>query len=392
MIDISKNKYSKYLLFGSLYFSEGLMKAISVVILPIYLIDKNIPPELITLLLGVATSPMIIKFIWGGIVDHYIQRGRTRFIIFGGIISAISIFLLSFTDPTIALLPFGILLFSSWLGFAFLDVSVDALAIDISTKKERGKINGSMHAGQNIGVAAGSLAFPFIVKTQGYNSIFLISSIVFLGFLLLPILIKNTKKIKPAKKISKVLLNEFKKKNVIKISILTPIMMISTGLLVFVAPLYMKTDLKLDITQIGIISMLFTLSFAVGSLVGGYISDIISRKKFLGCLLITSAFFTVFFIFTDSWQNFSILYPIIGFLQGSTHAAYLAILMDNTNPRVGATQFSIYSGLSNLGNIGTSSISGLILVNLGFNRMFLLSAWFFGPALLILYFIKNQKK
>lgn len=45
MIDINKYSSSKYLLFGSLYFSEGLQLAIATVIIPIYLLEKNFPPR-----------------------------------------------------------------------------------------------------------------------------------------------------------------------------------------------------------------------------------------------------------------------------------------------------------------------------------------------------------
>jgi hypothetical protein len=43
MIDITKSGYSKYLLFSSLYFIQGLIIAINQLIIPIYLIEKIIP-------------------------------------------------------------------------------------------------------------------------------------------------------------------------------------------------------------------------------------------------------------------------------------------------------------------------------------------------------------
>jgi len=67
--------------------------------------------------------------------------------------------------------------------------------------------------------------------------------------------------------------------------------------------------------------------------------------------------------------------------------------MDVINPRIGATQFSILTGLANLGmvNIGSGS-GGILVAMLGFSRVFLYSAWVFGPALLILYLIKLKKR
>ena len=66
--------------------------------------------------------------------------------------------------------------------------------------------------------------------------------------------------------------------------------------------------------------------------------------------------------------------------------------MDVTNPKIGATQFSILTGLGNLGTIGTGAISGTLLVIFGSFRLFLYAAWIIGPALLILNFIRIGNK
>ena len=84
---------------------------------------------------------------------------------------------------------------------------------------------------------------------------------------------------------------------------------------------------------------------------------------------------------------------IIGFLQGgSVYSSLLALYMDNTNPRIGASQYSIYTSNANFGEIGVATISGLVVMMLGYSRFFLYSAWIIGPALIILYLIKLKKK
>ena len=73
---------------------------------------------------------------------------------------------------------------------------------------------------------------------------------------------------------------------------------------------------------------------------------------------------------------------------GSIWATSGALYMDVTNPRVGATQYSILTGLTNIGYLGIAAISGTLIAMLGFERVFLYAAWAFGPPLLILYLIK----
>jgi predicted MFS family arabinose efflux permease len=62
-----------------------------------------------------------------------------------------------------------------------------------------------------------------------------------------------------------------------------------------------------------------------------------------------------------------------------------------TNPRIGATQYGIFTGIANVGLNGGGMITGFLAVLLGFSRTFLYAAWVFGPALLVLYFIRIKK-
>lgn len=392
MIDIQKNSYIKYFLFGSLYFSEGLIKVISTVVLPVYFLEKGVGPELITLVIGLTALPMIIKFIWGGIVDYFIKLGRKKFIILGGFLSIICLFLLTYVDPAVAIIPFAFLLFIVWVGVGFLDVSSDALAIEITSEKERGKVNGSMFFGQNSGMAIGAILFPLISKFFSYNLVFVAAAALVLIIIIFPLLIKENKRVKKREKMGAILINEFKKKSTLLIAFFAPIVTLSTGLIVITAPIYMNLELHLDQVQVGLISAVFTVTLAFGSLLGGILADRFGRKKTLYVLIGLSIFFVGLLVFTTAWDNFLVLYSIIGLLQGGYSAAYLTLFMDATNPKIGATQFSIFTSLGNLGQIGIATFSGTLLVLFGSGRLFLFAAWIFGPALIILNFIRLKNK
>ena len=83
-----------------------------------------------------------------------------------------------------------------------------------------------------------------------------------------------------------------------------------------------------------------------------------------------------------------VLWIIIGFAHGGHYAAMGAMLMDITNQKVGAAQYSILTSFTNLGEMGGVTFSGTLITTIGFSRLFLFSAWIYGPALLILYFIR----
>jgi hypothetical protein len=83
---------------------------------------------------------------------------------------------------------------------------------------------------------------------------------------------------------------------------------------------------------------------------------------------------------------------MVGFIiGGSGYSAEAALFMDVTNPKIAATQYSILASIHNFGDIFSVMISGSLVLMLGYTRVFLYAAWIIGPALLILYFVKEKK-
>jgi len=289
-------------------------------------------------------------------------------------------------------MPFTFFLLLSVCGWIFLDTSADAWAIDISNEENRGKINGSMHAGQYIGMAFGSLFLGFIAKEWGYNISFLIAGIFILLIIIFPLLTKETIRIKKRQKMMPKIVKEFRKKNTKLVSALSTFAFISRGMLLVVIPLFLNLFLKLDVAQVGLIVAIFTISSAVGSLICGALTDKWGRKKALYIFFGMSIFLTLGIIITNTWFIFTIVYALIGFLQGGYLAGVTALYMDTTDPEIGATQFSIYSSFGNLGLTGGQSVSGSLVTIFGFGLTFLFAALMFAPALIVLYFIKLKKE
>ena len=391
MVTIDNKKGLKYLLFGSLYFSEGLMIAITTVATSLYLREKAIPIPITTLIIGIVNIPWMLKFVWGPLVDYFIRFGRKTFIILGGTLSVSCMFLVSFVDPSDSLIPFTILIFFSHVGIGFIDVSTDAWAIDVSTEKDRGKINGSMFAGQYGAWAIGAAFFPIIGSHYGYHAVYLINAMMILFILLLPFIVKETSKYKLQQKIASLVLTEFKKKTVLLVAVFSPLVFMNEGIMSFLMPIYMREGLGLNDVQIGFIAMILPVFLAVGSLFGGAVTDKIGRKSTLYIFIGLNIVFTASLIFADTWWKLSVIYGVIGFLMGGHSTASCALFMDITNPRIGATQYGIFTGIANVGLNSGGMVTGSLVVALGFARTFLYAAWVFGPALLVLYFIQIKK-
>jgi MFS family permease len=391
MIDISQKSWLKYFLFSSLYFAFGLNCVFLSLILPLYFLDQNITPTVITIVIGIMVMPMYTKFIWGSIVDYFIRFGRKPFIITGGVLTVVSLFLLSFLNPGNALVAFVLIGLVGWIGIGFLTISLDALVISTTIEKERGKINGAMFAAQNGGLAGGAILLPFIAKTYGYPMVFFIAGCIILPIVLFPFILHEKKVVKQTQKVGVLLVQEFKKKTIVVIAIFGMLVMMSSGMILLIAPIWMDRGLHLDITQIGLVTMVFTIAIALGSIIGGVLADTWGRKTTLYILLFSSVVFTVLLIFSSSWEYFTVIYGIIGFLQGGYTSAVCAMFMDVTDPRIGATQYSVFISLFNFGIFIAMTISGPLYDVLDISRVFLYSAWVFGPALLFLYFIRLKK-
>jgi len=391
MIDISRKSWHKYFLFGSLYFSEGLQWSLTAVIIPIYLLDKGFSLPLATLVAGVGGAPWYLKFVFGPTTDYFYQFGRKPFIIVGGLLGAISLFVLIYIDPLSFLIPFALFLFLSHLGIIYMDVSCDGWAIQISKEKERGKVNGAMWAGIFTGMAVGTSVIASIAQVYGYGMSFLAGGSIILVLMIYPFLVKEVKILKKRPKIASLLKEEFKKRTTQLIALFGIVSGIASGLILFVIPLYMKTILQMDVGQIGLVTTVYTITLGIGGLLGGALADRWGRKMVL-FIFISASIVTAALIFANTWQIFAVIYGVIGFFGGGWMAASCTLVMDITNPKIGATQYSILMSITNFGEEGIGTISGSLVVLLGFGRVFLFSAWMCGPALLILYFIRLKKK
>lgn len=393
MFDISKISSLKYLLFGSLYFAEGIHLSLSTILIVIYFTEKDISIATTTIVVGIGYLPWVFKFILGALTDYLIKYGRKFFIILGGVLGAGFLFPLTIIDPETSILLFTILLFLSHTFVVFLDISADAWAIQVTKSHERGKVNASMTAGMFSGVAFGTSVLSYIAGNYTFSTMFIAAGIVILATIILPLAIEEKKLIKKRQPILSIVISEFKKKNTRIVALFGFVAAMNFGMMIMIIPEYMMTALELDVIQTGLITTLFPIATVLGAITGGTLADRWGRKKTLYIFLSGALIASALLITATTWQILAVLYPLIGFLQGCTSfAALMALYMDNTNPAIGATQFSIFTSISNFGDIGVATISGTLVVLLGYPRFFLYAALIIGPALLILHFVQEKQE
>lgn len=384
MIDLNAHRRFRHLLFGSLYFSEGLYQLMLVVVVPLYLLEKNVSIPIITLVLGLGEAPWALKFIWGGIADIYQKYGRRKFTILGAILGAASFFILALIDQFFSIIFFTLFLIIGHIGIGFMDASADAWAIEITKKEERGKINASMNSGKEISNALLSPIIIIIAITFGYHISYFLMGLMISIITFLPLIVKETEIERKKEKLWFLMKNEFKKKSTIFTTIYIFLVNIHPGIIVALIVIYGKTVLNLDNFTIAIISALMLLSIVPGAYVGGFLADKYGRKNTSLLFLIIILFTTLGFILTTNLIPTIILLAILDFAWSGMFSSNASLIMDITNHRIGASELSLISSIANVANVIPSAIAGTLVVLIGFHNIFILASLLVLPPIFIL--------
>ena len=160
----------------------------------------------------------------------------------------------------------------------------------------------------------------------------------------------------------------------------------------FTIPLFATNILNLSISQIGVISAVTTIIIIPGSFIGGIIADNIGREKTIYSFCVPTILLVLLIFFIDTLLLLLIPYFIIIFLNAGRGSATNAMYMDVTNPKISASHYSIFNSISVLGIVGTGALAGTMIAVLGYSYVFLFIGLSLIPPLMILYFIRLNKK
>jgi len=387
--DLSIQKKFKYLLFSSLYFSEGLYQALILIVTPIYLIEKGVSIPLVTLISGIGYLPWGLKFVWGGIIDFFHKHGRKKFAVFGTIAGAFGFFTLSLINHYFSLIFFTIFLLLGYAGIGFLDSATDAWAIDISKKEERGKINCSMNIGKWVGQYIGALFIISLAVSFGYSISFLISGFLVLVLVVVPLSVKYEDRGIDRLRIWSLIKQEFKKVTTRLTTLYFFVIVLQHALFFTFLVLYLKVVLDLNDTSIGVLFALWLVMVVPGSIVGGILSDKYGRKRPLYIFLIIVMIFSVTPIFLSEYIHLIINFSILLFFLNGVIAGNWAMIMDIINPKISAFQHEIICSIVNFGSIVIGSATGTLFVLLGADNLFILVALITFVSILVLYTVKG---
>ncbi|MEL1250765.1 MFS transporter [Aurantiacibacter gilvus] len=403
-----------------LYVAQGVPIGLFWTAIPAWMAANGASAADVGYVLGLTALPWTLKLVNGFIMDRYtfLAMGRRRAWIAGAQCVMIALLLVcAFVQPGVKdVLLLGLAGFAVNMATTFQDVAVDGLAVDIMEEDERARASGMMFGGQYIGIAAATGITGLAIATMGPAAGYLLAA-SFIAIITAYVLFLRER---PGErrlpwgegKVHQrnreihlgawlpILKNTFKSM-LLPVSLLwLPVLLVRGfhyGMFNAVMPMIGANDVGWD--EAAITSTAGTaqlLAGVIGLALGGWLGDRFGAKRttitFFALYMAFSASMLlmqdmwgdtrVFIYFVYTWYALDILITV----------AALPISMRLSNPKVAATQFTLYMACSNFGiSIGawvfslSDSLGGL-------PTMFMLVLGLHGVGLLVMLMVKFPRR
>jgi MFS transporter, PAT family, beta-lactamase induction signal transducer AmpG len=360
-----------------LYVAQGVPIGLFWFAIPAWMAAKGAEAADVGYVLGLTALPWTLKLVNGFIMDRYtfLPMGRRRVWIVGAqLVMILLLIACAAVGPGVDdVLLLGIAGFAVNVATAFQDVAVDGLAVDIMEEEEHARASGMMFGGQSIGMAASTALAGMLIARFGPSAAYLFSA-GFIGLITLYVLVLRER---PGERLVpwgqgdahprnrdlhlgawRPILGATLKAMIRPISLLwVPVLIVRGthyGVFTGATPLMGTGEVgwsEAEVTSVVGIAQL--VSGLIGMTLGGWLGDRFGAKRSsIAIFLVFMAmgavmWFSVglwsdpahFVAFVYVWLTLNILLTVVS----------LPISMRLCDPRVAATQFTLYMATSNLG-------------------------------------------
>ena len=350
-----RSKFIRYLLFASLYFTQGTILGYFASLNALYLLDKGLTMTSIGIFGTIALIPFVLKIFLGMLSDkvNLFKMGhRKPYIYIGLAVQFLCLVAVPFIDPRSAYWGFVAVAFLLQLGMALYDTCTDGLALDTTPVVEQGKIQGFMVGGRAIGTIVAASAVGLLAEHVSWLAVFWV--LAALTLLPLPLIFGIKESEKPAeKRFEWQAFSAFKKWPVIAVGLVgLVIFMVIVGANQLINP-YLEKQLGISLSQAGFITSLWGIGVVVGSIVGGLLmSKLHVKKATLAILAMVSAalLLLAFLVLKEYGLAFAIgLIVLYGVAYGAAQTVTFAFCMRVVDQRIAASMFAILMAMTNVG-------------------------------------------
>jgi len=350
-----RSKFIRYLLFASLYFTQGTILGYFASLNALYLLDKGLTMTSIGIFGTIALIPFVLKIFLGMLSDkvNLFKMGhRKPYIYIGLAVQFLCLVAVPFIDPRSSYWGFVAVAFLLQLGMALYDTCTDGLALDTTPVAEQGKIQGFMVGGRAIGTIVAASAVGLLAEHVSWLAVFWV--LAGLTLLPLPLIFGIKESEKPAeKRFEWKAFSAFKKWPVIAVGLAgLVIFMVIVGANQLINP-YLEKQLGISLSQAGFITSLWGIGVVAGSIVGSLLmSKLQVKKATIAILAMVSAalLLLAFLVLKEYGLAFAIgLIVLYGVAYGAAQTVTFAFCMRVVDQRIAASMFAILMAFTNIG-------------------------------------------
>jgi PAT family beta-lactamase induction signal transducer AmpG len=363
----------------ALYLAQGIPYGFVLVTLVAHLASQGMETAEVAEIMAFTTLPWVLKFLWGPVIDRFTwpSLGRRRpWIIFSEAMMALTLLAMIFLDDLTASVHV-----LAWMVFlhncfnALQDVAVDALAVDLLTDDERGKVNGYMWAAKWVGLGIGGAGTGMVLASMGLRGTLVLQVIVLLLIMLFPLLIRErpNERLFPwskgdatvpspnavtrgTAKLLADLARAFSLRSTRIGALLMVLVQTAVGIAGVVAPGLFVQELGWTTEEYSAVAGGYGVVLAIGgALLGGFLLAHFGRMKIMAVAIGLSSLVLVGFgLLSEQWDNRTIGTVYLVALPTCTsllQVVIFAVCMDISWPRVAASQFTAYMAMLNLSTV-----------------------------------------
>jgi MFS transporter, PAT family, beta-lactamase induction signal transducer AmpG len=417
----------RLLAFFSLYVTEGIPLGFAATAVATQLRRQGVGPAEIGAFVASFYLPWAFKWAFGPFVDVFRSKRfghRRAWILFTQVMMAATLLALMAVPLPQGLGIFtAILLVHNTFG-AIQDVAIDSLAVNTLAEDERGLANGLMFAGASVGQAVGGSGVLFLIGTMGFQS-----SFVFVAGAILAVTVLVALPMKEApgeaaaapgdagwrratQEMREFAVQSFRSFVGTRAAFcavffsLLPAGAMSLGLSL---QSNLAVELGMSDDQVGALNLWSSIVSGIAMVIGGLLSDRLGRRRTLFVYLAAMSLPVLYLMIVLQQHGYVMPRPPGGapipdlitalwiatmayaVFQGLMYGTRTAIIMDITNPKVAATQFTAYMAMMNLAISISASWQGVAAEAWGYPMTLLADAIAGVACLALLPVIKPER-
>ena len=278
---MSENKFARYTMFGSLYFSQGTILSYFTALNALYFLSKGLTMGDVGIFASIALIPFIIKVFLGMLSDRVNLFGlghRKPYILLGLTIQVLCLVAVPFVDPAEYYWGFVAIAFTLQMGMALYDTCTDGLALDTTPEDEQGLIQGFMVGGRAVGVVVTASVVGLLAENVSWLAVFWLLAV----FTLIPIpfVLKIKEGARPVEReFDWSAFAAFKQKTVIALAgVGFFFFLVIAGANQLVNP-FLESEFSISLSQAGYYTTVWGIGVVLGGVVGGSLIQKIGKSR-----------------------------------------------------------------------------------------------------------------